>query len=125
LEFRGIGNENILWLHQNFHLLLCEANPDVDCNFTPFLHEKMKGDSTSPYSPEVAVGKKRGRKTSPSDNVNQLIDQGTDLMKYLKENRKIKKKQKSLAMQIEIAGRLGNNELLLKLMEEVKEEDSD
>jgi hypothetical protein len=65
----------------------CEV---IDCEFKPFLDKKMKGDSTSPEAPEVAVGKKRGGEDIVG-NINQLVVQGNALIKHLKLNWKEKK----------------------------------
>jgi hypothetical protein len=66
----------------------CEENPDVDANFITFMDESLKCDSTSPFSPEVAPAKKRGREEK---SVQDFQANNLEIINLLKDSAKDRK----------------------------------
>jgi hypothetical protein len=95
-------------------------------NFITFLDESLKGDSTSPVSPEVVSLKKCGR---DDDTSFPMLAQSTDMIRILNESafdrKEASKERKKLAkdcrllMKHDCAKMLDDKEAVRKLMKEL------
>ena len=118
-----------------YFYMRCEAVPDVDAVFQPFLDASLKGssvklndDSSLSSSSRPSTAKKRKKN---DDAIETLLEQSTAIVDMLKESReaaaqlvKASVEQQNLNQRIEIAKALGDTATLRSLMEELTEKRS-
>jgi hypothetical protein len=124
----GLNKISVYYFYQR-----CEQNKDIDSNFQPFLDMSMKGDSVSEWdelddSPATRGSKKDAEADSTTVKLMKgIFDQGSTLMKHFETSAKhsessdrLARKKVQFYARLDVAKAIGNQEELLKLMEEAK-----
>jgi hypothetical protein len=81
-----------------YFCMRCEEHVDIECNFITFLDEKLKGDTTSPDSPEINK-KKRGKGDDTTAFIKEMVGHSNEMVAILKDSvndRKIALKSEEL-----------------------------
>jgi hypothetical protein len=111
----------------------CEQNKDIDSDFQPFLDMSMKGNSVSEWdemddSPATCGSKQNAEAESATIKfMKGIFDQGSTLLKHFETSAKhpessdrLARKRVQFYARLNLAKAIGNQEELLKLMEEAK-----